>query len=138
MELASLNRKHEKILQKYVNFLRATVFEATEDYKCEKFMDFNKILKNIIDYTNAFNNILKSGSRRNEWVYMTPNLMLYATMGFLSGIKNNKNEENIDSLSEKIFETTVDFIGETTDILSDIQTKEQIQREILTANNKEQ
>jgi hypothetical protein len=136
MELASLNKKHEEILQKYVNFVKSTVFEATDDYTAQKFIDFNEIIKNIINYTNSFNRIVKTSSRRNEWAYMTPNLMLYATMGFLSGIKNDTNEGAIDELSEELFETTVDFIGETTDILQDIQTKETLQKELLTINKK--
>jgi hypothetical protein len=49
MELASLNKKHEEILQKYVSFVKSTVFEATDDYSVEKFMDFNEIIKNIIN-----------------------------------------------------------------------------------------
>ena len=42
----------------------------------------------------------------------------------------------IDELSEDLFETTVDFVGETTDILEDIKTKEEIQKKILTNKNK--
>tara|TARA_R110000751_G_scaffold29008_1_gene75162 strand:+ start:208 stop:633 length:426 start_codon:yes stop_codon:yes gene_type:complete len=136
MELASLNKKHEEILQKYVSFVKSTVFEATDDYSVEKFMDFNEIIKNIINYTNSFNRIVKTSNRRNEWAYMTPNLMLYATTGFLAGIKNDTNESEINELSEGLFETTVDFIGETTDILQDIQTKEVLQKELLTINKK--
>ena len=136
MELASLNKKHEEILHKYVNSVKATVFEATDDYTVQKFMDFNEIIINIVNYTNSFNKIVKTSSRRNEWAYMTPNLLLYATMGFLAGIKNDKNEEDIEELSEELFETTVDFIGETTDILQDMHTKEAIQKEILTFNKK--
>ena len=136
MQVASLNRKHEEILQKYINFVKATVFEATDDYTVQKFIDFNEILKNIINYTNSFNEIVKTSNRRNEWAYMTPNLMLYATMGFLSGIKNDTNEIAIEELSEGLFETTVDFIGETTDILQDIQAKEVLQKELLTINKK--
>ena len=136
MELASLNKKHEEILQKYVNFVKSTVFEATDDYTVQKFIDFNEIIKNIINYTNSFNRIVKTSNRRNEWAYMTPNLLLYATMGFLAGIKNDTNESDIDDLSEELFETTVDFIGETTDILQDIQTKEILQKELLTMNKK--
>ena len=136
MELSSLNRKHEEILHKYVNFVKATVFEATDSFTVKKFMDFNGILKNIINYSNAFNKVVKTANRRNEWAYMTPNLMLYATMGFLEGIKNNENEDIISELSERLFETTVEFIGQTTDILEDIKIKEALQQEILTINSK--
>ena len=136
MELSSLNKKHEEILYKYVNFIKATVFEATDNYTVQKFMDFNGILKNIINYSNAFNKIVKTPNRRKECAYMTPNLMLYATMGFLEGIKNNENEDIIKELSDTLFETTVEFIGKTTDILEDIKIKETLQKEILTINNK--
>jgi|TARA_R110000824_G_scaffold29361_5_gene97809 hypothetical protein len=132
MKLNSLNNKHEQILQKYLLFVQGTVYSATEDYNSNKFLDFNEIMENIIDYTNAFNKIVKNHHRRAEGAYMTPNLMLYACMGFLSGIKNNENEEEIDSLTQDLFDKTVDFVGETSDILQDIKTKEDMQDKILT------
>ena len=131
MEISSLNAKHEKMLTKYVKFIQGTAYRATEDYSSEKFLDFNEILENIVTYTNTFNKIVKSSSRRNEWAYMTPNLMMYATMGFLTGVKEKENSEFIEELTEIMFERTVDFIGETTDILHDIKVKEDIQRKIL-------
>lgn len=131
MEIGSLNQKHEKILTKYVKFIQGTVYRATEDCDNNKFFDFIEIIENIINYTNAFNKIVKSSNRTTEWAYMTPNLMMYATMGFLSGIKKENNCHYIDELSELMFEKTVDFIGETTDILHDIKIKEQMQKEIL-------
>ena len=132
MDVSSLNQKHEEMLHKYVKFVQGTAYTATEGYESSKFLDFNEVIANIITYTNSFNNMLVSSNRRTEWAYMTPNLMLYATIGFLSGVRNDKNTELIDELSEDLFETTVDFVGETTDILDDIQQKEEIQRKILT------
>jgi hypothetical protein len=63
---------------------------------------------------------------------MTPNLILYATIGFLAGVRNDENSDLIDELSEDLFDTTVDFVGETTDILEDIKIKEEMQKKILT------
>jgi hypothetical protein len=137
MDISSLNQKHEEIIHKYLKFVQGTVYTATEGYGSDKFLDFNEILENILKYTNAFNKLIKTPSRRAEWAYMTPNLMLYATIGFLSGVKNDENSELIDELSEDLFDTTVDFVGETTDILEDIQHKEDIQKKILT-NHKAQ
>ena len=137
MDIGSLNQEHEEILRKYVKFIQGTVYNATEDYDGKKFLDFNDILENIITYTNAFNKIVKTSNRRSEWAYMTPNLILYATMGFLSGIKKNENCQLIDELSEEMFERTVDFIGETTDILEDIKIKEEIQKKILKLTKQE-
>jgi len=136
MEVSSLNKKHEEILHKYMKFVQGTVYSATEEYNSSKFLDFNDIIANIINYTNSFNNTLTSSSRRAEWAYMTPNLLLYSTIGFLAGVKSDKNSELIDELSEDLFETTVDFVGETTDILESIKMKEDIQKRILTEINK--
>ena len=137
MDVSSLNQKHEDILHKYLKFVQGTAYTATEGYDSGKFLGFNEIIANIITYTNSFNNMLVSSNRRTEWAYMTPNLMLYATIGFLEGVKNDGNSELIDELSEDLFETTVDFVGETTDILDDIQQKEEIQRKILTNQKKQ-
>ena len=132
MDVSSLNQKHEEMLHKYVKFVQGTVYTATEGYDSSKFLDFNEIIANIIKYTNSFNKMLGSSSRRTEWAYMTPNLILYATIGFLSGVRNDENSDLIDELSEDLFETTVDFVGETTDILEDIKIKEEMQKKILT------
>ena len=134
MDVSSLNSKHEEMLHKYVKFVQGTVYSATEGYDSSKFLDFNEVISNIITYTNSFENMLGSTNRRTEWAYMTPNLMLYATIGFLSGVKNDENSELIDELSEDLFDTTVDFVGETTDILEDIKIKEEMQKKILTIN----
>ena len=137
MNVSSLNQKHEEMLHKYVKFVQGTAYTATEGYDSDKFLGFNEIIANIITYTNSFNKMIGSSSRRTEWAYMTPNLMLYATIGFLAGVRNDENSDLIDELSEDLFDTTVDFVGETTDILEDIKIKEEMQKKILT-NHKTQ
>jgi len=132
MKLSSLNQQHEEMLTQYIKFVQGTVYSATEDCDSSKFLNFNEIIENIIDYTNAFNKIVKTTHSRAEWAYMTPNLILYACMGFLAGVKNNENQEVVDSLSQDLFDKTVDLVGETSDILQDIKTKEDIQKKILT------
>ena len=136
MELNSLNKNHEDILQKYISFVQKTVYKATEGFEAKKFLDFNKVLENIIDYTNAYGKFIKTPNIRTELAYMTPNLILYSCVGFISGIRNEENNDLLDELSEELFETTVDVIGETTDILEDIIAKEDIQKKILTNINK--
>tara|TARA_R100000655_G_scaffold46846_4_gene83819 strand:- start:1979 stop:2395 length:417 start_codon:yes stop_codon:yes gene_type:complete len=132
MELNSLNQKHENMLKKYIKFVQGTVYNATEDANLRKFLDFNEILQNIITYTNAIERLDKN----SEWVYMAPNLMLYSCIGFLSALRNKDNNKLMDELCEKLFEETVDFMGETTDILEDIRIKKKLQRKILTKRKK--
>lgn len=130
MIMTSLNKKHAHLIEKYIKFVQGIVYEATEDCEPDKFEEFNEILVNIVNYTNAFHKMVKTADRMSEWAYMIPNLMLYAAMGFLSGIKNKTNTKEIDSLCENLFEGTVDFVGETSDILSDIKTKDEIRQKI--------
>ncbi len=130
MKLSSLNIKHAKLLDKYIKYLQGIAYEATEFSSHKKFEEFNEILYNIANYTNAFKKIVKNSNRVGEWVYMPPNLMLYASMGFLTGIKNKTNKKLIDELSEDLFEKTVDFVGETADILDDIKEKDEIEEKI--------
>ena len=137
MKLSSLNQKHEDILVKYIKSVQGTVYEVTEDSEIHKFLDFNQILENIVEYTNSFNRIAKSVNRTTEWAYMVPNLMLYSTIGFLAGIKDKNNKDMIDDLSKELFNMTIEFIGETTDILEDIQIKEKIQKGILNLKTKQ-
>ena len=130
MKLSSLNIKHAKLLDKYIKYLQGIAYEATEFSSHKKFEEFNEILYNIANYTNAFKKIVKNSNRVGEWVYMPPNLMLYASMGFLTGIKNKTNKKLIDYISEDLFEKTVDFVGETADILDDIKEKDEIEEKI--------
>ena len=102
MKLSSLNIKHAKLLDKYIKYLQGIAYEATEFSSHKKFEEFNEILYNIANYTNAFKKIVKNSNRVGEWVYMPPNLMLYASMGFLTGIKNKTNKKLIDELSEDL------------------------------------
>jgi len=135
MKLHSLNKYHEDILKKYISFVQKTIYQATEGYTAKKFLDFNEVLENIIDFTNSFNKIVKSSNRRTEWAYLTPNLILYACVGFISGLRNRENNELMSRLSEDLFENTIDLIGETTDILEDMKIKEDMQKQILTNLN---
>ena len=52
---------------------------------------------------------------------MSPNLMLYSCMGFLTGIKNRHNYEMIDSLSEILFEKTIDVVEKTSTIIESME-----------------
>jgi hypothetical protein len=121
MKLQSLNEQHEHLIKEYVSFIKGVAYEATEDCEYGKFEDYNKILNNIIKYTNEFQKIIEDNNRTKEWVFMSPNLMLYSCMGFLSGIKNKYNDEVIEELSEILFEKTIDVVKKTSNILDDLE-----------------
>lgn len=128
--VSAINKKHKKLMDSYVKYVQGIVYVATEDYSHNKFKEFNDILNNVTRYTNAYKNIVSQKSKMREWAYMIPNLMLYSCMGFLTGISNEKNIEVIERLSSKLFDKTLDVVGETTDILHDIE-EENKKRKIL-------
>jgi len=136
MKMYSLNKKHARLIEKYMKFVQGVIYESTEDYTCEKYSDYNEILINIINYVNAFKKMVKTDNRLNEWAYMIPNLIMYSSMGFMTGIKNKKNSDQIDKLSELLFEKTLDFVGETSDILTDIRTRDEIQKRLIKIKRK--
>jgi hypothetical protein len=121
MKLQSINEEHEVLIRRYVNFIKGIAYEATENCEYGKFDDYNDILNNIIKYTNEFQEIIEYNNQTKEWVYMSPNLMLYSCMGFLTGIKNKDNYEIIDSLSEILFEKTIDVVEKTSTIIDNLE-----------------
>ena len=52
---------------------------------------------------------------------MSPNLMLYSCMGFLTGIKNKYNDDKIDYLSEILFEKTIEVVERTSAIIENLE-----------------
>ena len=51
MELSSLNKKHEEMLNKYVKFVQGTSYTATEDYESSKFLEFQRNNRKYNKYT---------------------------------------------------------------------------------------
>ena len=120
MKLKTINDEHESLLKGHISFIKGIAYEATEHCEYGKFEDYNDILKNIIKYTNEFQKIIEDNNKDKEWVFMSPNLMLYSCMGFLSGIRNEKNDELIDNLSGILFERTIDMVNKTSIIIEDM------------------
>jgi|TARA_S200002703_G_scaffold157427_1_gene165212 hypothetical protein len=121
MKLQSINEEHEILIRRYVNFIKGVAYEATEDCEYGKFEDYNNILNNIIKYTNEFQDIIENNYQTKEWVFMSPNLMLYSCMGFLNGIKNKDNNDKIEHLSEILFEKTIEVVERTATIVENIE-----------------
>ena len=122
------NDKHRHILQKYMKYVKSVLYYVTEDEIAGKFSDFNNILNTIINYSNEFKETNKqNGEISEEWRYMLPNLVLFSTIGFLSGINNNSMNEQIEKLKNNLFIKTSEMIGQITDIYEEEDLKKQIE-----------
>jgi hypothetical protein len=125
-EIICDNIKHKKILEKYLRNIKAVVYYVTEDEEVGKFHDFNDVLDMIISYSNEFyqDNLNfefpeEEVEAITEWRYMIPNLVVFSTVGFLSGIATNKNRKRISKIKKKLFRKTSEIIGETYDIYAE-------------------
>ncbi len=131
-EIICINSKHREILKKYIRFLKRRVYVITEEDKTpNKFGQFNDIIEHIVSYSNDFkiNNV---EDNLDEWVFIIPNLSLYACMGFIVGLRNKEIDKKVDFELEmrRLFDKTLDTVGDLSDMLSDHNTGEKIEKEL--------
>jgi len=120
MEIVCDNIKHKRILEKYLQYVKASIYYITEEHEAGKFGDFIDTLESIIIYSNEFReDNEKQTSLMNEWRYMIPNLVVFSSVGFLSGIKRKSTSKDVEILKKKLFRKTSEIIGETYDIYAE-------------------
>ena len=120
MEIVCDNIEHKRILEKYLQYVKASIYYMTEEHEAGKFGDFIDTLETIITYSNEFReDNERQNSLMNEWRYMIPNLVVFAAAGFLSGIKTKSISKDVEILKNKLFRKTSEIIGETYDIYAE-------------------
>jgi len=131
-DIRCMNGNHRRIVKRHLRFLQRRMYVMTEhDKTTEKFSQFNNILKHIVSYSNDFIDNGDSDSV-DEWLYIIPNLSLYASMGFIAGVRTEKLEKYIDFELElrNCLDSTLDAVGELSDMVSDIETKKQLEKDL--------
>ena len=120
MEIVCDNIEHKQILVNYLQYVKGSVYYITEEHEAGKFGDFMETINAIISYSNEFReDNERQTSLMNEWRYMIPNLVVFASIGFLAGIKRDSISYEIESLKKRLFRKTSEIIGETYDIYAD-------------------
>jgi len=130
-EVDTLNDKHSKLITDHLRFLQGRVYKVTEhDNTTKKFSQFQGILNNIIDYSNDFKSNSNEGEGLEEWVYMIPNLTLYASIGFLIGTRTDNLEQHIDFEQELTvcMSSTMNTVGELSDMLTDLSVMKEVNK----------
>ena len=131
--IKSLNNTHRRLVSQHLKFLQARLYRITEhDKTVGKFLDYQDILDTIVKYSNDFEDYTKEERSTEEWMYMIPTLSLYASLGFLAGIKNDKMERFVDFEEEmrKFVDSTLNLVGDLSDVLQDLKVKEDIGKEL--------
>jgi hypothetical protein len=117
-EIYAVNQKHKALLIKYIVYVKKVAYFATEDSKSGKFKEYHDILDTIIAYSNNFYESIKSNNQlKAEFAYIIPNLVLYMTIGFMTGLKNKSNEYDLIMLIDRLTRKTEGLTAEITDIL---------------------
>ena len=136
--VTTLNGQHKVLISKQMKFLQARIFMITErDNTIGKFLDFQDIIDTKIKYSNDFEKHAKNDRGEDEWMYMIPTLSLYASLGFIAGIKNDQMETVIDfdEESRNLVESTLDLIGRLSDVLQEHREREGINNEMQKLHN---
>ena len=131
--IKSLNNTHRRLVSQHLKFLQARLYRITEhDKTVGKFLDYQDILDTIVKYSNDFEDYTKEERSTEEWMYMIPTLSLYASLGFLAGIKNDKMERFVDFEEEmkKFVDSTLNLVGDLSDVLQDSKIKQNIEKEL--------
>ena len=86
--IKGINSKHRILVREHLKFLQSRLYDLTEYDKTKgKFLDFVDVLDTIVKYSNDFKDYTNKNRGKDEWMYMIPTLSLYASLGFMVGIK---------------------------------------------------
>lgn len=120
MKIDAINKKHAGILKVYIKNIQEIMFQATEKAQIGKFAEINELLSNVVRYSNKFKEYTNNSTEINEWCYMIPNLMMYASTGFLIGIRNTENGEDVNDAIDGLFDKTVKITSETNKLMDEL------------------
>ena len=135
IEIIYLNDEHEQIIEGYLRVIKKLMYFATENTETGKYQDFLTILNSIYLYSNNFHATMidKSNIEKGavaEFLFLIPNMLFYTSIGFLTALKDGKNDLELRDILERIGLHCEDTTGELADILIDETENEKLINEI--------
>ena len=113
MKFKTLNIEHEEILLDFTNDVEGFIYRITDDQNHKAFRNFKPVITNAKTLHNNIGKELKQmGISTEDWIYMFPNYLLFAGIGFAAGIKNKDNEQFIEDETEMLFELIRETIND--------------------------
>ncbi len=134
-EVIYLNEQHEEIVGKHINTIKKLMYFATENTKSGKFQDFLTILKSIYVYSNNFHETMVRKKKKDqgvvaEFLFLIPNMCFYTAIGFLTALKDGKNDLELREVLERIGVNCENATSELADILIDEEVEKEIIKDI--------
>lgn len=120
MDIKSLNKKHQVILELFVTEIEGFIYRITEDQKAGAYNNFQPVISNAKQlHNNIGNQIDNMNIDESEWAYMFPNYLLFAGIGFASAIKTKENEDYINNETEDLFILISETICELEEMINE-------------------
>ena len=105
MEIKSINDQHKQIIDSFTNEIEKFVYRITDNNNHKSFKHFLPVIQNIQQmHNNVADELETLKINETEWVYMLPNYLLFAGVGFAAAIKNEENEHMINKETEELFQ----------------------------------
>ena len=124
-DVLSLNKAHKDICKNMINYIEMQTYKATDCMNEDKYLDYQQIKEAIvITYNNAFKQIDKGTFSTDEVVYMLPNLLLFSFAGFLAGLINKDNQDEMQVINDETAQQYAEYVSELTDLLDEICSKQ--------------
>jgi hypothetical protein len=120
MDIKSLNKKHQVILELFVKEIEGFIYRITEDQKFGAYNNFQPVISNAKQlHNNIGGQIENMNIDESEWAYMFPNYLLFAGIGFASAIKTKENEDYINDETEDLFILISETICELEEMINE-------------------
>lgn len=134
MKFKTLNIEHEEILLDFTNDIEGFIYRITDDQNHKAFQNFKPVILNAKTLHNNIGRELKQMDiKEDDWIYMFPNYLLFAGIGFAAGIKNKDNAQFIEDETEQLFEV----IRETINDLEFMNNKRVVKNQLKTKKKKQ-
>ena len=125
MEIKTINKEHKEILDFFSTEVKGFIYRITEDEHSNSFRHFKPVISNATQLHNNIGKELKNMKiDESEWVYMFPNYLLFAGIGFAAAIKTKKNESLINEETESLFEMIADTMSDLEHMITKKQLKD--------------
>lgn len=119
MEMKTLNKEHQVILEMFTKEIEGFIYRITDEKSSRAFYNFQPVINNAKQLHNNIGAQLENMSiDESEWVYMFPNYLLFAGIGFASAIKNQNNEDYVNEETEDLFSLISDTICELEQVMN--------------------
>ena len=114
--IKTINSQHAKLLDVYMSKIDETIYNATEGLPAYRYSSFETVKRRGIGMSNEMANHYIEDGGAEEWSMTLPNFLIFSVLGFLSGIKTEDNEKELEDITEELYKFHVKSIDKLTDI----------------------